>query len=114
MTTAVHERNYPRFNFLPKAESVSGPHRQIEIINGNTSVLTVDSYNRILFMGTADAITCLFVSSGATEIYNFTTSATDGLEEYNPAMVASLLKARSEKPEATFANVIDMMEWLDR
>ena len=35
-------------------------------------------------------------------------------EEYNPELVASLLRARSEEPEATFTNVIDMMEWLDR
>ena len=117
MTTAIHEhpeRTYPKFNFLPKAESLSGSHRLIEVVNANTSVSAAASYDRILFVGAAEAITCLFVSSGATEVYYFTTSAANVHEEYNSEMVASLLRARSEKPEATFTNVIDMMEWLDR
>jgi hypothetical protein len=106
MDTAVQERNYPRFSFLPKAESVWGAHRLIEVINANTSVSLVANYDNLL--------TSLFVSSGATAVYSMTISTADVGEEYDHEMVAALLRADAEKPEATFTNVIDMVEWLER
>ena len=40
-------------------------------------------------------------------------ATSDVREEYDPEMVAALLKADAEKPEATFTNDIDMMKWLE-
>jgi hypothetical protein len=34
--------------------------------------------------------------------------------EYEPEMVARLLRLDTEAPEAKFNNVVDMMDWLDR
>lgn len=41
---------------------------------------------------------------------NFGTS--DETTNYNPDLVAKILASDREKPEATFTNVIDMMDWL--
>lgn len=54
------------------------------------------------------------MSNGFITPYSLTIATSDKLDEYNPEMVAALLKADAEKPEASFANVIDMMEWLER
>jgi hypothetical protein len=36
------------------------------------------------------------------------------IDEYNPAFVESILAADAAEPEASFDNVIDLLEWLDR
>lgn len=35
-------------------------------------------------------------------------------EEYNPDLVADILRADAEPPEAQFNNVVDMLNWLNR
>jgi hypothetical protein len=39
--------------------------------------------------------------------------APDLVEPYDPALVATLLQADREKPEAVFTRVTDMLDWLD-
>jgi hypothetical protein len=34
--------------------------------------------------------------------------------DYDPNFVADILKADAETPEASFDNVVDMLDWLNR
>jgi hypothetical protein len=36
------------------------------------------------------------------------------VDEYDPDFVASILAADAAEPEASFDNVVDLLEWLDR
>jgi hypothetical protein len=37
-----------------------------------------------------------------------------GANDYDPDFVASVLKADASEPEASFDNVVDMLDWLNR
>jgi|SRR6185437_5821356 len=37
-----------------------------------------------------------------------------GTSDYDPDFVASILQADASAPEATFNNVVDMLDWLNR
>jgi hypothetical protein len=114
MASVAQELQYPRFRFLPKVECVSGDHDIVPVVKANTSnsyaIVPFGRFGQI-YTGT---IGSLPMSNGFITPYSLTIATSDKLDEYNPEMVAALLKADAEKPEASFANVIDMMEWLER
>jgi hypothetical protein len=37
-----------------------------------------------------------------------------GANHYDPDLVTSILKADASEPEASFDNVVDMLDWLNR
>jgi hypothetical protein len=116
MDIAVQER--PRqFEFLPIAESVSGRHRVVEIINANTSGTIGSSifyHDNIVISGTIGALTPVFITGVAYDTCWMTISTASVSEEYKPELVKRVLDADAKPPVARFSNVIDMLEWLDR
>jgi hypothetical protein len=116
MHIAVQER--PRqFEFLPIAESVSGSHRVVEVINANTSGMSgscVFYHDNIVVNGTIGALTSVFITGVAYDTCWMTISRASVSEEYKPELVKRVLEADAKPPVARFSNVIDMLEWLDR
>ena len=100
---------YSGVGFVPHAESMSGQRETIPVVSANTI-----NHIMVFMAKLQESITSLCVASGSHAIYSLTISTADAREEYNPEMVAALLRADAEKPEATFSNIIDMMEWLER
>jgi hypothetical protein len=97
-----------RFRPLPAAEAVSG-NPIVHVINGNTSIWSFTSV-RLGFVGNAPV--AAFSSVGTA--YSVTLVTYDSREQYDPELVSAIKQADAAKPEATFTNVIDMMEWLER
>jgi hypothetical protein len=111
MSHVDRERPRSQVRFLAKAEAVSGSHSVVPVISANTS----DAYYVVRAPASVwDSLASLCVSNGTSVAYSLTVPTSDVWEEYDPEMVAALLKADAEQPEATFADVIDMMEWLNR
>ena len=61
-------------------------------------------------MATTAATTIAFVDT----VLMWSTQASVAHEKYDAAFVKRVLDADAKPPEAKFANVIDMMDWLDR
>lgn len=105
----VQEIAYSGISFVPHAEFMSGERDAIPVISANT----VD--NILAFIAKLQqSITSLCVASGSHAIYSLIISTADARDEYDPDLVAALLKADAAPPAAVFDNVIDMMEWLER
>jgi hypothetical protein len=56
----------------------------------------------------------LTLTNAATEGLSFFTISYAGVANYNADFVAELLAADAAEPEATFDNVVDMLDWLNR
>jgi hypothetical protein len=50
----------------------------------------------------------------STEYAVVYTEAASSARDYDPAFVASVLRADAAPPEAAFNNVVDMLDWLNR
>jgi len=107
MASVALDRQYSRFRFLPQLESLSGNRPLVPVVSADTS----GSY---VIVPPTPYVGSLSISSGFISAYSLTIATSDTVDEYNPEMVAAILRADAEKPEASFANVIDMMEWLER
>jgi hypothetical protein len=54
-------------------------------------------------------------TSNASNELSFGVMTYTGLaQHYDPALVASILQADTAPPEASFNNVVDMLDWLNR
>jgi hypothetical protein len=89
------ERKLPAWQVFPVIETVAG--------FGNAHNLMAYSSNSGVVAGSYSNAT-IGVSFGGT----YTTN------DYDPDFVASILKADASEPEASFDNVVDMLNWLNR
>jgi hypothetical protein len=55
-----------------------------------------------------------YILSNATAGVSLSCTSLAGASDYNPDFVASVLAADAAKPEASFDNVVDLLDWLDR
>jgi hypothetical protein len=113
----VKDLFYPATQDLFRAANTSHWHTETFMFYGTTAgpgALTI-------FAGDRPASSSQTVFTGATiyepavfVAHKTITSPAVESAEYNPELVERLLRLDSEAPEATFHNVIDMMDWLDR
>jgi hypothetical protein len=120
MLASVQEHPHLAFKFLPTVKAVSGESQVVNVIRANTSHVYIVVPDQTLglshaLFGSTDALaTRAPISNTFGSTYSLTITTSDLSDEYNPEMVAALLKADAEPPVATFTNVVDMMEWLER
>ncbi len=97
---AVKEREHPIWQAFPITETVTGFEgaRLITTLTGNLgSVVEGFGWYSNAAMG---------VSLGG--VYYV------GASDYNDDIVTSILQADAAAPEASFTNVVDMLDWLNR
>jgi hypothetical protein len=69
-----------------------------------------DTYSVPLYMAGATVSVSANAASGVSVGGTFYS----GIDDYDPDFVASLLAADAVEPEASFNNVVDLLDWLDR
>ena len=97
----VRER-YPQaaaFRAVPITKTVSGSDGA-RIIKGSTG--SFDPSRTYAFVSNATVDVSLVVVYYA------------GINDYDPEFVTSILQADAAAPEASFNNVVDMLDWLNR
>jgi hypothetical protein len=90
----------PRWHVAPITKTVSGFEgaRIVTALSGGVSAVVKGSA----------------WSSNATIGTSFVGVYYAGASDYDPEFVASILQADAAAPEASFNNVVDMLEWLNR
>lgn len=95
---------------LPSAESLSGDQPVTPVVRAHTA----EPYMVLTQAEVAGYGGSICISNGYAHTYSLTFVTSNTQDQYDPEMVIAILRADAEKPEATFSNVIDMMEWLER
>jgi len=99
---AVKERERP-----PQARSIWHLYPVTETVAGFGGA-------RIVTSSTTAVVADFGWSSNATTGISFGGVYYTDANEYDPDFVASILQADAASPEASFDNVVDMLDWLNR
>jgi hypothetical protein len=101
MGLQVAERQrVPAWQVFPVIEAVAG-------FGSAQNLMALSNNNRALVQGGGSY-------SNATIGVSFGCTYVAGAVDYDPDFVASILKADAAEPEASFDNVVDMLDWLNR
>ncbi len=97
---AVKEREPSVWQVFPVTETVTGfdGARIITALTGNSAVL-VGGTNSFSNVTTGVSLGGIYFA---------------GTHDYDPDFVSSILQADAADPEASFNNVVDMLDWLNR
>lgn len=112
LSRAIEERPVP-LRFAVTQQGVTGAREMARILNTSTGEPFSSATKERLFAETTVVVVTSNICQKDHKVLLFV-ATTEHTSHYSPAMVERLLHADVAKPEATFTNVIDMMEWLDR
>jgi len=96
----LKEHRLPVWQMFPIIETIAG--------FGNTQNLTAFSGGPTAVLAGGNPF------SNATSDVSFGMTYLAGVTEYDPDFVKSVLQADAAAPEASFTNVVDMLDWLNR
>jgi hypothetical protein len=84
-----------------------------ETVNGTGSRLLYGYTGTVVDLNIDDA--AQWISNTAGPVFaTLESTTTTTIGEYDSDFVASVLRADAEAPEASFNNVVDMLDWLNR
>jgi hypothetical protein len=116
MNAIIQERS-SQFEAIPRAKSVSGSRQLVELINANTSGAIGSClyyHDDIVVNGAIGATAPVMITNISYDVCWVTISTASIAEEYGAELVKRVLEADARPPAASFSNVIDMLDWLDR
>ena len=109
MLSASFEDGHLHHRYAATQRAVSGLRELAYVVNASTEKTCSIQFSPdtiIIVVGSSNAGNCFAIP--------VIVATTERASNFNPAIVTKLLQADAAPPEATFTNVIDMMEWLDR